>query len=123
MAMGVGCCLLLILLGGLADRVGAPAGAPEPTRSTKRSTLTDEEVSQRVAGLLANGVVRKIEGDHYVYVDPATWNALNVDGKQGLCAVLADYAALKGGLAWVEIYDYRTGKKLARLGSWGFEVY
>ena len=73
--------------------------------------------------LFSSGLVKKVELENLFYVDPQVWGELNIDRRRGVCNLLSQYIQTKGRSGWVEIYDYQTGKKIAKLSSWGFETY
>lgn len=87
---------------------------------TKKSTV---QLQQDIDELKSTGLLKKIDAGVFYYVNPNIWNGLNVDTKTGICYVFADYAKSKGETGWCEVYDYITGKKIAKLDSWGFKTY
>lgn len=88
-----------------------PAESP-PVDTSKLTSGWDD--------LLKLGVVQKVEG-HDVYVNALLWNGVNIDAKRGM-AVVMRYHVNGRNDGWVNVYDYRTGKKLAKLNSWGFSL-
>jgi len=59
------------------------------------------------------------------YISPSLWLDMDAKAKEGISAALAVHCGTKKGTNanWVEIYDKQSGKKLAKYGVWGFEVY
>lgn len=60
------------------------------------------------------------------WVDSSLWQTVGYDDRVNLGYVLAHYVGRKKGtnLYWVDIFDARSGKKLAKYSkSWGFTVY
>jgi len=87
--------------------------------------LSSFELQRNIEELKTSGLLEKIELGNYFYVNSLIWDQLNIDAKKGIAMCCADYAATRGNgdKDWCEIKDYMTGKKLAKIGVWGFETY
>lgn len=115
--------IIIIIIGLCVNNIGKDekkSSSDTDQRFTKQSNV---ELIQNINECKSLGVLKKIELGNYYYVDPYMWSLLNVDTKRGMAMTFADYANYKGESCWCEIKDYMTGKKLAKLNSWGFETY
>jgi hypothetical protein len=96
-----------------------------PTPKTPSVDMTVVEKS--VVGLQKTGLIKKIDISlNQAYVNGFNWASLNIQDKENVGKALAYYVASHKGndLYWVEIYDWNSGKKLAKYSeSWGFETY
>lgn len=96
----------------------------------KKSIISAEDKIKYEEGfqkLKDSGILAKINIDlNEVYVFPSTWIQLNVDQKEIVGKALAFYFGYKKGtdLNWVDIYDFYSGKKVAKYSeTWGFKAY
>jgi SH3 domain-containing protein len=94
---------------------------PPPPKFTKEQIAILES---NVAWFQKNGVLRKYDHEmHEAYVEPAYWSAMSIDAKKGFAVTMAQYNEVKGGSGWIYVRDYRSGKKLAKFGVWGWASY
>ena len=83
-----------------------------------------EKLEKDIATLTTTGLLQKFEVQlNKAHVNPTIWAGLNIDAKRGVAHTLARYCGVKDSSEWVEIYDYYTGKKLAKYSGWGFKTY
>lgn len=116
---------LLILSAGIAlvDRtVGTPTARPSASVEPPAEATTAME--QLIAAAIAEGIVVRLEENiSHVQVNPRKWSALNIDQKKGLAWSCARHFKARGQTGYAYIFDYQTGKRLARQFSSGnFEV-
>jgi hypothetical protein len=122
--------LLMIILVSVAvyigncrrDQVKQPVKV-ETKKPETYTKLSPKELGVNIQELKTTGLLKKIEAGNYFWVNPDIWNKLDIDTKKGICMVMADYAKSKGESGWCEVGDFISGKKLAKLNSWGFKVY
>jgi len=115
--------LLLLIIVGIGLCISNSGKDKKNTESARYTTKTDIELQKYIDDCQTSGILQKIEAFHYYYVNSGIWSLANIDAKKGMCMFFADYTASKGELGWCEVRDYMTGKKLAKLNSWGFETY
>jgi hypothetical protein len=84
---------------------------------------TVSELQQSINEAMKLGFLKKIEAGHNYYVDFTIWSLSNIDTKKGWTMIFADYSKTANEQNWCEVYDYMSGKKIAKLNTWGFEVY
>ena len=73
-----------------------------------------------------SGFIRKIEPEyHKAYVDLQIWQLADIELKEKMAAGMADYCTLENnyGPIWIEIFDWQSGKKLAKYDYLGFKNY
>jgi hypothetical protein len=97
------------------------------TPTPKTSSVDMTVIEKSVAGLQKTGLIKNIDVNlNKAYVNGFNWSSLNIQDKENVGKALAYYVAYHKGndLHWVEIYDWNSGKKLAKYSeSWGFETY
>lgn len=85
------------------------------------------EVTDAIKLYQQGGIIRKIEPKlNMVYITTQAQNRLTIDEMKVLGYLAACYSGdIKGNnLNWVEIYNYNTGKKVAKYSeNWGFKMY
>jgi len=102
----------------------------EPKKEPKeQNELTEQQKSQildAVNSAVEIGFIKKLDSEnHEVYVDLLIWNASNIETKENFTISMALYCSFNSSFEgkWVDIYDYQSGKKLAKYSIWGFKVY
>ncbi len=80
-----------------------------------------------VEKLIDGGFVKKVTPElNKAYVDVFLWSSADIVKKKAMGRALAYYCGYKKGtnLNWVEIYDWKSGKKIAKYSqAMGFKVY
>ena len=78
------------------------------------ASLTLGSPSLRVL-LRDTGLLQEFDADaNEEFVESRLWRGLDIDGKRGVAATLADSRAVRGSIGRVTVLDYRSGKKLAK---------
>ncbi len=105
---------------------------PESNPSTQKSSSTVLNENQKMAiekvinDYVSVGIIQKVDIEgHKIWVDPDSWSIMNVDKKEYLSRKFGLYCSFKSRYTdeSAEIYDYLSGKKLAKIGPFGFKVY
>ena len=85
------------------------------------------ELKDAISLYKQGGIIGKIQPElNTVYLTPAAISRFSIDDMRTLGYLSACYSAyIKGNnLVWVDIYNYNTGKKVAKFSeSWGFKMY
>ncbi|MFA6476127.1 MAG: hypothetical protein WCV68_01780 [Candidatus Paceibacterota bacterium] len=115
--------------------IDSPAPAQSPSSNQPKteetassgSSINFDKVESAVNALKITGLVKKVDSSlNQAYVDGLNWGTLNVEEKKTTAQALAYYVGHEEGtnLYWVDIYDWQSGKKLAKFSdSWGFTTY
>lgn len=106
-----------------SDNSQVKPGENKEISSERFTTASPKDLQEFVNESKKLGLLKKIELGNYFYVNPDIWNSANIDNKKMYCKFFADYAAYTGNMRYCEVYDFITGKKIAKLGSWGFDIY
>ncbi len=73
------------------------------------------QAEERLATLRSTGMLRRLDVDaNQAHVDPALWRGSNIETKQGIARFLAEHCGQQGSTAQIEIYDWMSGRRLAR---------
>lgn len=89
-------------------------------------TIDWKAIGKSVADLTEMGLVKKIDMEaRKTWVDTTQWNIINAEMKEGFAKTLALYCAHKSGdqTYFIDIYDWQSGKKIAKYDAWGFKVF
>ena len=109
----------------VSSTTSTPTHSSGTERVTDSSLRMDSEVAVKM--LIENKFIHKIELNlNRAYVNWYMWNSMDVEKKEAVSKAIAFYCGYqKGtGLFWADIYDWRSGKKLANYShSWGFKIY
>jgi len=93
----------------------------------QQSTVDFAKVEKAMEDLTKAGLVKKTDPSlNQVYVSKPYWDAQDIEAKETAAKAFAYYVGYKKGtnLYWVDIYDWQSGKRLAKYSeSWGFTVY
>lgn len=98
-------------------------------KSTSEPALSQEDkdkLEKFVDSMIEDGTIQKLDAQHHkVYLNPYTWSQIDVEIKEIITINMASYCKLKSthDNMWVEIYDFQSGKILAKYGALGFKVY
>jgi len=69
------------------------------------------------------GFIGKISYSNF-YVNESIWRCFNVDQKETFLFGYATYYKCNGGGALMcTVYSYRSGRKLAKFNTWGYDFY
>ena len=127
--IGFGVLLLIYAIVNMSLKKTKPYETTYPKispQSTGYKQSLSYEQKQLIMKMITDGDIRVDAQMNRVDFNIALWNNLDYNIKENFCADLAVYVGNKKGtqLYWVEIYDKRSGKKLAKYSkSWGFEIY
>jgi len=118
--IGLGIFFLVAMFIGILSsgkRTGTDATSSSPTLNKGQVELIDK--------LQREGYLRVEHEYNKAYIARSLWNGMDAKTKEDFSVGLAVYCGAKKGtnINWVEIYDKQSAKKLAKYGSWGFEVY
>lgn len=93
----------------------------------KASESVDWQVIEDVVKKLTEeGLIKKIDiGAREVWVDTMGWTLIDAEMKETLARTIAYHCAHKAGdqVYFADIYDWQSGKKVAKYDAWGFKVY
>ena len=98
----------------------------EHKKAEEREGRADQEkIKEAVTELVKVGIVTKIKPDtREAWVDPLAWAMADHEGKENVAWFLAAYVTGRPlGEGTIDIYDHQSGKKLAKIGIFGFKVY
>lgn len=98
---------------------------PEKQKTGYKQSLSYEQ-KQMINQMIIDGDLYVEAQMNRVEMYRALWNNMDYSLKEDFSASLALYVGNKKGtqLYWVEIYDKRSGEKLAKYSeSWGFKIY
>jgi hypothetical protein len=109
--------VLAMLMGILSPGKKTVTANPGPTLDKGQVDLINQ--------LQREGFLKIEPQYNKAYIARSLWNKMDAKTKEDFSAGLAVYCGSQKGtnLNWVEIYDKQSAKKLAKYGSWGFEVY
>ena len=105
---------------------------PTPAKTESQSQASDlseadkKEIAEYVLKNTESGTIQKIDVEfHKVYVNPLIWNLTNVEQKEHFTKMLALYCSFQSSYTgkYIDVFDYQSGKKLAKQGLLGFKVY
>ena len=106
---------------------GADQVTSECITKEQREINNINNVDNAVNGFIKNGLVKKITPElNKVYVNGYHWAMADIEQKEYIGKALALYCGYQKGtkLFWVDIYDWQSGKKVAKYSdSWGLKVY
>lgn len=112
--------IFLLIVGSSSD---SSTSATSKTSSCPSVTDMEDAISQ----YKSVDVIKKITPElNTVYISSTAQNVMDVDSMRTLGYISACYSAhIKGNdLVWAEIYNYNTGKKIAKYSkSYGFKMY
>lgn len=97
------------------------------TANTNKSTCPNSaDMEDAINKYRSVNIIQKFTPElNSVYIPTYARNNMSIDDLRVLGYVTACYSAYKKGndLVWVDIYNYNTGKKIAKYSdSWGFKV-
>ncbi len=98
---------------------------PKKQKTGYKQSLSYEQ-KQMINQMIIDGDLNVDAQMNRVEMYRALWNNMDYSLKEDFSASLALYVGNKKGtqLYWVEIYDKRSGEKLAKYSkSWGFKIY
>jgi hypothetical protein len=119
--IGLGIFFVLAMLMGILSsgkRTGTVAiDSSSPNLNKSQIELIDQ--------LQREGYLRVEHKFNKAFIARSFWNQMDAKTKENFSAGLAVYCGTQKGtnLNWVEIFDMQGAKKLAKYGSWGFQVY
>ncbi len=110
----------------------SPEAKAERELLAKQKALIAEErfrsvkatAEKNIAELQKLGVLRRLDCEaHEAWLEPIYWTASSYDAKRGMAQTFVSGCMQKpDDASWVNIVDNRTGKRLGKLGAWGFTV-
>ncbi len=126
-------CLYLFLVVAVCGFLFAVCGqlmtsnheTPEQARMREgEAQRQKDEADEKVGFLVKNRVLPKLQCDrHRAYMEPYFWRESNIDIKKGMLLTLARHCSQgESGTPWIELFDYKTGKRLGKYDVWGFTV-
>lgn len=94
--------------------------------SSKKSTKKYPQAVAAMQEMIDGGIVHKVQtSGHRVYISPLAWQMANVEEKEVMAFVAAQYCAdrNKNDSIRVTVYDYQSGRELASFSElWGFTL-
>ena len=108
-----------------------PVAAPQ-ARPVSHDPLSDIPVAQRpgiiqsIEESIRGGDIRLDVNNRSLWIRQGDWQGMDAHQKEVFSFTVAVYCQmkLKVDTRWLEIYDWQSGKKLAKYSqAWGFKVY
>ena len=107
----------------------AQAKPKQTTSEPAKPSLTPEEkktLTEYFQKQIDSGFIKKYDStSHEVWVDPLVWNFANIEVKEHFTTMAGLYFSFNGKYSheFVDVFDYQSGKKLAKIGMLGFKAY
>ena len=108
------------------DTLDSPKSQPKKSAKKATETIDWKTIERVVKSLTEDGLIKKIDlGARNVWVDTMGWTLINAETKENFARTLAFYCAHKAGdeLYFADVYDWQSGKKVAKYDAFGFKVY
>ena len=89
-------------------------------------TVDWQKIGEIVKNLTETGLIKKLDlGARSVWVDTTGWTLIDAEMKETLTRTIAYHCAHKAGdqTYFADVYDWQSGKKVAKYDALGFKVY
>lgn len=118
--------VVTIILFIILTIIGSNSDTSSTSSSNKASCPSVAEMEDALSKYQSVNIIQKFVPElNSVYIPTKARNNMGIDDLQILGYITACYSAHKKGndLVWVDIYNYNTGKKIAKYSdSWGFKM-